>query len=178
VPGWIGVLHGHIIDGLHLSNSLRPVSKCFLDPAPRERVERRIRIPGGAGPSPDRRRTLRGIGSATDVGDGKSAAERRQLGLFEPRASIKPTLKGFEPRCMTAVFERPAQSGQVGRERLRRNAIPVRVLHAVGVHREALELIRGRNELAAAQLIEQRLAPVGSAIDDQPTSLAALHRKE
>jgi hypothetical protein len=52
------------------------------------------------------------------------------------------------------------------------------VLHAVGVYREALELIRGRDELPATELIEQRLAPIGSAFDDQPASLAALHQKK
>jgi hypothetical protein len=66
---------------------------------------------------------------------------------------------------MAAELERPAHPGQVGRQRLRGNAIPVRVLHAVGVHSEALSLIGGRNELPAAELIEQRLAPLSSAID-------------
>jgi hypothetical protein len=52
------------------------------------------------------------------------------------------------------------------------------MLHAVGVHREALQLIRGCDELPAPELIEQRLAPIGSAIEDQPTTLAKFHRRE
>lgn len=76
---------------------------------------------------------------------------------------------------MAALFERPAQSSQVRRQRLCGNAISVRMLHAIGVDREALDLIAGRRQLPAAELIEQRLALLGSALDDQAAPVARFH---
>src|SRR5260370_35890886 len=81
-------------------------------------------------------------------------------------------MKSQKPRLAPAPLKRPAQPGEMGGQRLRRHAVPVGGLHAVGVDRQpgGAVVVRKLSRLAEAKLIKERLASVGAAVDFQTAS--------
>ena len=137
-------------------------------------VKRRVSLPCGTSPTIERTLVGSGFDGTRDIGDGQLAPILWDVRLVERHRSIQPSLQSTKSRLAPAPLKRPAQPGEMGGQRLRRHAVPVGVLNAVGVDRQpgGAVVVRKLSRLAEAKLIKERLASVGAAGDFQTASVA------
>src|SRR4051794_32201494 len=90
------------------------------DPRLGGRVERPVRLPRRPRPRVERQCVIVAALSTRDPGDGQLAVLDGYRRLFQIDAAVEPALKVAKALVASTMLERPAHTGEVGRERLRR----------------------------------------------------------
>ncbi len=135
-------------------------------------VQRRISLPRRTSPPIESGLVRSLVRGTRDIGHGQLAPILRNVRLVERHRSVQPALQSSKARFAPAPLDRPAQSSEMGGQRLRRNAVPVGVLNTVDVDRQPGGAVAARKlgRLAEAKPIKERLASIGAAGDFQTAS--------